>query len=133
MVLAHGPHKVERVTITLVPDRSAEKPFAIPSTFNKIERTYGWKRTARLEYMIVPTRISSDSVKVDLFFSPSRGARLQARQMLKAVQEFVEQKVGSEWEGLRLAGIGKPSPAAPPTKMFVRGTIEDMLGTSLER
>lgn len=132
MVMAHGPQKVERVTITLVPDRSAEKPFAIPSTFNKIERTYGWKRTARLEYMIVPTRISSDAVKVDLFFSPSRGARFQPRHMLRAVQEFVEQKVGSEWEGLRLAGIGKPSLAAPPTKMFVRGTIEDMLGAPLE-
>jgi hypothetical protein len=133
MVLAHGPQKVERVTITLVPDKSAEEPFAIPSTFNKIERTYGWKRAARLEYMIVPTRISSEGVKVDLFFSPSRGARLQARQMLKAVEEFVEQKVGSEWQGLRLAGIGKPSLAAPPTKMFVRGTIEDMLGAPLER
>ncbi len=133
MVLAHGPQKVERVTITLVPDRSAEEPFAIPSTFNKIERTYGWKRTARLEYMIVPTRISSESVKVDLFFSPSRGIRLHARHMLKAVQEFVEQKIGSEWQGLRLAAIGKPSLAAPPTKMFVRGTIEDMLGAPLER
>ena len=133
MVLAHGPQKVERVTITLVPDKSAEKPFAIPSTFNKIERTYGWKRSARLDYMIVPTRISSDSVKVDLFFSPSRGARPQTRHMLKAVQEFVEQKVGSEWEGLRLADIGKPTLAAPPTKMFVRGTIEDMLGVPRER
>ena len=133
MVLGHGPQKVERVTITLVPDRGAEKPFAIPSTFNKLERTYGWKRSARLEYMIVPTRISSDSVKVDLFFSPSPGARLQARHMLKAVEEFVEQKIGSEWEGLRLAGIGKPTLAAPPTKMFVRGTIEDMLGVPIER
>jgi hypothetical protein len=133
MVLAHGPQKVERVTITLVPDRSAEKPFAIPSTFNAIERTYGWKRTARLEYMIVPTRITSDTVTVDLFFSPGRGSRLQTRQLLKAVQELVEQKVGSEWEGLRLAAIGKPSHAAPPTKMFVRGTIEDMLGVPLAR
>jgi len=133
MVLAHGPQKVERVTITLVPDRNAEKPFEIPSTFNKIERTYGWKHSARLEYMIVPTRISSDSVKVDLFFSPSRGARPQTRHMLKAVQEFVEQKVGSEWEGLRLADIGKPTLAAPPTKMFVRGTIEDMLCVPRER
>jgi hypothetical protein len=52
--------------------------------------------------------------------------------MLKLVQGFVEEKIQSEWKGLRLGSISRPTLAIPPRKSFVRGTIEEILGNSLE-
>ena len=45
---------------------------------------------------------------------------------------LIEMKVTSEWRGLRLGEIGRPTTAVPPQKSYIRGTIEDMLGASLE-
>lgn len=133
MVLSRSPQKVERVTVKLVPNRNDRLPFHVPSTFNKTARVYGWRHSARLDYMIVPTKISSTEVRVDIFVAPSKGSRLQAKSVPKLVQNLIETKVASEWRGLRLGDISRPTAAVPPQKSYVRGTIEDMLGASLER
>lgn len=132
MSFTRGTQKVERVTVTLVPDKSASVPFNVPSTFDRVERVYEWKHSSRLDYLIVPVKISNAEIRIDLFVNPSRGSRLQAKALSKAIQDLVEGKVGTEWRGLRLAAIGRPSMVAPPSKVFVRGTIEDMLGVPLE-
>jgi len=128
-----GAHKVERVTITLVPEGDERTFIQVPSTFDRLERTYGWRRSESLEYMIVPTRISNTEVKLDFFFSAQRKGKHQLRNVLKVVEDFVREKADSEWKGLRLASIGRPTFAAPPTKSFVRGTIEEMLGSHLDK
>ena len=132
MASARGTHKVDHVTITLVPKGDERTVFRVPSTFDHLGRMYGWRRSQNMEYMIVPTRISSSEVKVELFLNPQKRGRLVAKQTMKLVQEFVEQKIQSEWSGLRLGGISRPSLAVPPRRSFVRGTIEEILGTSLE-
>ena len=132
MSLTRGTQKVERYSITLVPERSETVPFHVPTTFDRVERVYEWKHSGRLDYLIVPTKISNNEVKIDLFVNPARGARLHAKGLSKAIEEFLETKIGSEWKGLRLASIGRPSHVIPPSKSFVRGTIEDMLGVPLD-
>jgi hypothetical protein len=134
MALARDQHRTERVTITLVP-RSDERILPnIPSTFNQIERTYSWRTAGSLNYMLVPTKISSGEIKVDLFVDPlKRGGKLQARSLAKTVQEFVNDKIQTEWRGLRLESISRPTMAAPPSDAIVRGTIEEILGTNFER
>ena len=54
-------------------------------------------------------------------------------QVQKAVEKFVHEKVGSEWHGLKLARISKATTAVPPERRFVRGTIEEILGSRLDR
>jgi hypothetical protein len=49
------------------------------------------------------------------------------------VQEFVNDKIQNEWRGLRLESISRPTMAAPPSNAIVRGTIEEILGTNLDR
>ena len=132
MVLSRSPQKVERVTVTLVPDKNDRLPFHVPSTFNRTARVYGWRHSARLDYMIVPTKISSTEVKIDVFVAPAKGSRLQTRSVPRLIQNLIEGKVSSEWRGLRLGEIGSPTTAIPPQKSYVRGTIEDMLGASLD-
>jgi len=132
MVLSRSPQKVDRVTVTLVPDRNDRLPFHIPSTFNKSARVYGWRHSARLNYMIVPTKISSAEVRIDIFVAPAKGSRLQAKSVPRLIQNLIETKVASEWRGLRLGEIGRPTTAVPPQKSYIRGTIEDMLGANLE-
>jgi hypothetical protein len=133
MAGTRGAHKVERVTITLVPGGDERSVIQVPSTFDRLERTYGWRRTENLEYMIVPTRISNTEVKLDFFFSAQRKGKQQLRSALKVVEDFVREKIGSEWKGLSFGSIGRPTFATPPTKSFVRGTIEEMLGANLDQ
>lgn len=133
MALSRTPSKAERFTITLVPERGEEAVFEIPSTFNRVDRTYGWKHTARMDYMIVPKRIASNEVKVEVFVTPGKGTRLAPHGLQKLVEELVQQKLVTEWKGLRLSGVGRPKSAAPPTTVFVRGTIEDVLGVPFKR
>jgi hypothetical protein len=133
MPFAREPHKTERVTLTLVPRTDERSLLKIPSTFNQIERTYSWRTAGSLNYMLVPTKISSGEIKVDLFLDPLKKGKLPARNLQKAVQEFVDEKIQTEWRGLRLESIGRPTMAAPPSETIVRGTIEEILGTSIDR
>ena len=133
MPFAREPHRTERVTITLVPRTDERSLLNIPSTFNQIERTYSWRTTGTLNYMLVPTKISSGEIKVDLFLDPLKKGKIQARNLQRTVQEFVNDKIQSEWRGLRLESISRPTMAAPPSNAIVRGTIEEILGTNLDR
>lgn len=133
MSFAREPHRTERVTITLVPRADERSLLNIPSTFNQIERTYSWRTTGTLNYMLVPTKISSGEIKVDLFLDPLKKGKIQARNLQRTVQEFVNDKIQTEWRGLRLESISRPTMAAPPSNTIVRGTIEEILGTNLDR
>jgi len=133
MPFAREPHRTERVTITLVPRTDERSLLNIPSTFNQIERTYSWRTTGTLNYMLVPTKISSGEIKVDLFLDPLKKGKIQARNLQRTVQEFVNDKIQTEWRGLRLESISRPTMAAPPSNAIVRGTIEEILGTNLDR
>lgn len=133
MSFAREPHRTERVTITLVPRTDERSLLNIPSTFNQIERTYSWRTTGTLNYMLVPTKISSGEIKVDLFLDPLKKGKIQARNLQRTVQEFVNDKIQTEWRGLRLESIGRLTMAAPPSNAIVRGTIEEILGTNLDR
>jgi hypothetical protein len=59
--------------------------------------------------------------------------KIQARNLQKAVQEFVDEKIQTEWRGLKLESISRPTMAAPPSETIVRGTIEEILGTGIDR
>jgi hypothetical protein len=131
MAPAHDTHKFERVTITLVPEANERSFFQVPSTFNRVDRTYAWRHYEQINYMLVPTKISNKEIKIDLFVDPRKG-KLQARNLQHLVQTFVKTKVHSEWRGLRLESISRPTIAAPPERTVVRGTIEEILGTSFE-
>jgi hypothetical protein len=104
----------------------------VPTTFDANARTYGWKHSSRMNYMIVPRKISSSEIKVDLFITAPRGGRMASRDVQKLVQSFVQAKIASEWRGLVLGEISRPTAGVPPTKSIVRGTIEDMLGVSFK-
>jgi hypothetical protein len=132
MVHARSSQKCDRVTVTLVPNVDERSLIQVPSTFNRIDRMYGWRRSERMDYMIVPTRISNTEIKLDFFVSRQKGTRSPIKNLHKTVQEFIEDKIESEWRGLKLAGVGRPTTGFPPNKSYVRGTIEEMLGASLE-
>ena len=133
MPFGREPQRKERVTITLVPRTDERSMLKIPSTFNQIERTYSWRTSGTLNYMLVPTKISSAEIKVDLFLDPLKRGKIQARNLQKTVQDFVNDKIQTEWRGLRLESISRPTMAAPPSDTVVRGTIEEILGTNLDR
>lgn len=133
MPLVHGPQKVERITISLVPtgdDRSFEN---VPTTFSTLHRSYEWRRSSQTKYMIVPRRVSSNEVLIDFFVEPHAKGANAAKLATRFVQSFVENKIASEWKGLKLGSVGRPTSALPPQKAFVRGTIEEMLGAKLVR
>jgi hypothetical protein len=132
MVLSRGAQKVERVTITLVPTADERSFHNVPSTFSPTNRSYEWRHSADLSYMLVPKRISNSEILVDLFVNPVKKGKIVLRDMPKAIQSFVQKKIESEWKGLKLGGISRPTAAVPPQKTFVRGTIEEMLGAHLE-
>ncbi len=132
MAAARGALKVERVTVTLVPQGDQRGTLRVPSTYSSIQRTYNWRRSADLEYMIVPTRVSSKEIQVDFFVKVAGLARQRVRDLQKTLRGFVEEMLDTEWKGLRLGTIGKPSAAVPPRESIVRGTIEDILGGSIE-
>jgi hypothetical protein len=131
MAPSHDTHKVERVTITLVPDATERSFFQVPSTFNRAERTYGWRHYEQINYMLVPTKISNKEIKIDLFVDQRKG-KLQAKNLQHMLQSFVKSKVQAEWRGLRLESISRPTAAAAPEHTVVRGTIEEILGTSFD-
>lgn len=132
MVPARGAHKVERVTVTLVPASDDRAIPVVPSTFSAAERLYRWRHSEQMEYLIVPKRISNTEIQVDMFVNASRKGKTPLKQVQKIVQEFVREKIGTDWKGLKLATVGRPTAATPPRKMFVRGTIEEILGANLE-
>lgn len=132
MVLSRGSAKCERVTVTLLPSVEEGGFRSVPSTFSTVRRTYSWKRTHHVDYMIVPKKVSNTEIQVDLFVNPARKGKSQAKDLQKMVHRLVQGKIETEWHGLKLGGISRPTVASPPNKLFVRGTIEDILGTSLE-
>ena len=132
MSLSRGTHKAECVRVTFVPTDDEQGFRNIPSTFSPTSRTYGWKRMHEMECLIVPKKISSNQIVVDMFVEAKKG-RVTAAQAHKAVEKFVHEKVGSEWQGLKLARISRATIAVPPERRFVRGTIEEILGTNLDR
>jgi hypothetical protein len=131
MTGARGAHKVERVTITLLPRGDERTLFHVPSTYNQIQRTYGWRRSESFEYMIVPTHVSSKEVRVDFFVNFRSSVRRDAKDIQKALRNFVESKVDSEWKGLKLGSIGRPTIGSPPREVLLRGAIEDILGSDI--
>jgi hypothetical protein len=131
MSLSRGAHKVECVRVTFVPTDDEQGFRNIPSTFSPSSRTYSWKRIAEMEYLIVPKKISSNQIVVEMFVDAKKG-KVTAAQAQKAVEKFVNEKVGSEWHGLKLARISRPTSVAPPERRFVRGTIEEILGADLD-
>jgi hypothetical protein len=133
MVLSRGAQKVERVTITLVPTADERSFHNVPTTFSPTNRSYEWRHSSEISYMLVPKKISSSEILVDLFINPAKKGKLLARDLPKIVQSFVQKKIESEWRGLKLGGISRPTAAIPPQKAFVRGTIEEMLGADLGR
>ncbi len=132
MVHSRVEQKFDRVTITFVPTADERSFRHVPSTFNVAHRTYGWRHAERMQYMIVPKKISSGEIQVELFLSPLGKGKLQARNLLKVVEGFVKDKIETDWRGLKLSSIGRVTSAIPPRGSIVRGTIEEILGSSLE-
>jgi hypothetical protein len=133
MVMSRGAHRFERVTITLVPTADERSFRHVPTTFSLTERTYGWRHFEKLEYMIVPRKISNKEIKIDLFVDPQFKGKGSAVQLQKMIQNFVSTKIHTDWAGLKLAGISRACAATPPEQMFRRGTIEEILGAQLEK
>lgn len=133
MVLSRGVHKFDRVTITLVPTADERSFRHVPTTFSTTERTYAWRHFEKLDYMIVPKRISNKEIKIEMFVAPQMKGKPTAAQIQKMIQGFVNTKIQTEWMGLKLARISRESAAAPPEQMFRRGTIEEILGAQLEK
>jgi hypothetical protein len=128
-----GTQKFERVTVTFLPQSGERQALNIPTTFNSTDRMYAWKHAGAVDYMIVPKRVTNTEVTVDIFLNAAKKGKLPGRDVEKVAQNLVKGKIASEWKGLRLGGISKPSIAAPPQKTMLRGTIEEILGMSLDR
>jgi hypothetical protein len=94
---------------------------------------YAWRQFEKLEYMIIPKRISNKEVKIDMFVDLQVKGKGSAGQAQKMIQSFVTSKIRTDWIGLRLAGISRATPASPPDRTYRRGTIEEILGAQLER
>ncbi|HTY01058.1 MAG TPA: hypothetical protein VMG09_13615 [Bacteroidota bacterium] len=133
MSVPRGNHKVERVTITLFPTAEEHSYENVPTTFSTINRSYEWRRSSHMRYMIVPKRISSREVLIDFFVEHQGKLPAAIKNTLNLVESFVQHKIASEWKGLKLGGLSRPTNAVPPNRTFVRGTIEEMLGTKLVR
>jgi len=132
MALSRGTQKFDRLTITLVPT-SDERSFRnVPSTFSAANRTYVWRQTAELSYMLVPKKISSQEIKVDIFLHAVKHKKNHATDLQRLVQDFVKEKIQSDWRGLKFAGISRAPAATSPSERFSRGTIEEILGARLE-
>ena len=132
MVTSRAVHKFERVTITLVPTADERSFRHIPTTFSSTERTYGWRHFEKFDYMMVPRKISSKEIKVDMFFGSQLRGKGSVAQTQKNILDFVSAKIRTDWPGLRLAGISRVSAAIPPGHVYRRGTIEEILGAHLE-
>lgn len=133
MTLSRGAQKVERMTITLVPTGDERSYRNVPTTFNSVNRTYAWRQVQELNYMLVPRKISSGEIKVDIYLNSSKRKKKPGASTMKVVQDFIAEKMQSEWRGLKFGGITKVSAAAPPAQTVTRGTIEEILGATLEK
>ncbi|MFN0157112.1 MAG: hypothetical protein ACKVRP_03455 [Bacteroidota bacterium] len=132
MALSRGQQKFDRLTITLVPTADEHSFKNVPSTFNTVNRTYAWRQLAEINYMLVPRKISSNEIKVDIFLNAIKGKKHHGISIQKKVQAFVQEKIQSDWRGLKLESIAKAAAAIPPVESFNRGTIEEMLGVGLD-
>jgi hypothetical protein len=133
MLSSRGGQKFGRVTVTLVPTSDDRGFRSVPSTFNATDRSYQWRRAQSMNYMIVPKRVTSARIEVDVFVDSARKGKNQAKDVQKVVQDFVKSKIESEWKGLKFGGVGRAGSAVPPQKSLVRGSIEDILGVAFER
>ena len=131
MVGTRGPVKAERVTMTFLPTGDERNLPKVPSTFSSSDRSYQWRRMEQLSYMLVPRKISNSEVQVDLFLNPLKKGKISAKEIERVVHSLVEAMSQTEWKGLRLTGISRPTIAKPPQKAIVRGTIEEILGSNI--
>ena len=86
-----------------------------------------------MNYMVVPKRITSERIEVDVFVDSLKKGRTPSKEVQKVVQDFVKTMIESEWKGLKFGGIGRAGSAVPPQKGLVRGSIEDILGVGFDR
>ena len=133
MLSTRGGRKFGRVTVTLVPTSDDRSFRSVPSTFSATDCSYRWRRAPTMSYMIVPKRVTSARIEVDVFVDSVKKGRPQAMNVQKVVQDFVKSKIESEWKGLKFGGIGRADSAVPPQKTLVRGSIEDILGFPFDR
>jgi hypothetical protein len=133
MSAARDQMKIERVTITFRPRGDARGTMRVPSTYDAVQRAYGWRNAGGIEYMIVPTRVSGQEVEVDLFVNVRGIPRSRAQGLSRLVRAFVEERTETEWKGLEVHSIGRPTAAVPPSARMVRGSIEDILGIGFDR
>jgi hypothetical protein len=133
MLSPRGTQKFDRVTVTLVPTSDDRSFRSVPSTFSAIERSYRWRRAQTMNYMIVPKRVTSARIEVDVFVDSLKKGKAQSRDVQKAVQVFVKSMIESEWKGLKFGGVRRAGSAVPPQKALVRGSIEDILGVAFDR
>jgi hypothetical protein len=133
MLSTRGGQKFGRVTVTLVPTSDDRTFRSVPSTFSATERSYRWRKAQAMNYMVVPKRITSGRIEVDVFVDSPKKGRTPSRDVQKVVQDFVKTMIESEWKGLKFGGIGRAGSAVPPQKGLVRGSIEDILGVALDR
>jgi hypothetical protein len=82
--------------------------------------------------MIVPRKISSVRLEVDVFVNAGKKGKLHGKDVQKVVHDLFENRVAGDWKGLRLDTVGRPTAAVPPEKSLVRGSIEDILGVPME-
>ncbi len=132
MAIARGTHKCEQVTITLVPTADDRSFRHVPTTFSPTERSYAWRHFDKLEYMIIPKKISSKEVTIELFVDARGKNKPSAIHLQKLIQQFVQSKIKTEWVGLKLGGISRAKSSAIPDHVVRRGTIEEILGAQLE-
>ena len=133
MLSTRGGQKFGRVTVTLVPTSDDRSFRRVPSTFSATDRSYRWRRAQAMSYMVVPKRITSERIEVDVFVDSLKKGRTPSKDVQKVVQDFVKSMIESEWKGLKFGGIGRAGSAIPPQKGLVRGSIEDILGVAFDR
>ncbi len=133
MLSPRGGQKFGRVTVTLVPSSDDRSFRSVPSTFNATDRSYRWRRAQSMSYMIVPKRVTSARIEVDVFVDSAKKGKTPSKDVQKIVQDFVKSMIETEWKGLKFGGIGRAGTAVPPQKALVRGSIEDILGVALDR
>jgi hypothetical protein len=131
MVGSRGARKVERVTITFTPNADERNFPTVPSTFSVVDRSYQWRRSVQMNYMLVPRKISNSEVQIDVFLTSQKKGKVAAKEVEKVVQGIINEKIHTEWKGLRLMGISRPTFARPPQKSVIRGTIEEILGSTM--
>jgi hypothetical protein len=133
MTLSRPVAKYERVTVTLVPETTDRSLLQIPTTYNPLVRNYSWKSHDKMQYMLVPTRISNREIKIDVFVESKGRGRVGGKDIQVMVEHFVRSKIAHEWRGLRFGSVGKAMEAEPPSRAVVRGSIEEILGVQYEK